>query len=272
MQDSPFSLGGRVAVVTGGGGILGSAMARALALAGARVALLGRTAAKLHAAAARIRAEGGEAMEIAADVLSREALLRARDELLTALGPPEVLVLAAGGNRLGATIAPDQRVFDLDEQEFDAVVDLNLKGTLLPALAFAPDMAARGRGSIITISSMAASRPLTRVVGYSAAKAAVENLTRWLAVELARKHGPGLRVNSIAPGFFVTEQNKALLVRDDGSPTERGATVLAHTPLARFGAPSDLDGAVLWLASDASRFVTGAVIPVDGGFSAFAGV
>ena len=272
MQDSPFSLDGRIAVVTGGGGVLGSAMARALARSGARVALLGRTAAKLHAAAARIRAEGGEAIGIAADVLSREALLRGRDELLTALGPPDVLVLAAGGNRPGATIPPDRSVFDLDEAEFDAVVDLNLKGTLLPVLALAPDMAARGRGSIVTISSMAASRPLTRVVGYSAAKAAVENLTRWLAVELARKHGPGLRVNAIAPGFFVTEQNKALLVQSDGSPTERGATVLAHTPLARFGDASDLDGAVLWLASDAARFVTGAVIPVDGGFSAFAGV
>ncbi|MCC6785917.1 MAG: SDR family oxidoreductase [Planctomycetes bacterium] len=272
MQSSPFALDGKLAVVTGGGGVLGSAMARALARAGARLVLIGRTRATLDAAVASIREQGGDAHALVADVLSREALATACADVLGRFGTPSVLVHAAGGNRPGATVPPDRSVFHLDPREIDAVFALNFNGTLLPTLAFAEAMAAHGSGSIITISSMAASRPLTRVLGYSAAKAAVENLTRWLAVELARKHGAGLRVNAIAPGFFVTEQNRRLLLAADGTPSERGAAVLAHTPLARFGEAGDLDGAVVWLASDASRFVTGAVIPVDGGFGAFAGV
>ena len=272
MPTNPFALDDRLVLVTGGGGVLGAAMARALARAGARLVLLGRTRSALDAAAATIRGEGHRADVLVADVLDRDALERANDELRTRHGSLDVLVHAAGGNRPGATVKPDQSVFDLDPRELAAVFDINFAGTLLPTLVFARELAERGRGSIVTVSSMAASRPLTRVVGYAAAKAAVENLTRWLAVELARKHGPGLRVNAIAPGFFVTDQNRALLTRQDGSPTERGATVLSHTPLGRFGEPSDLDGVIVWLASDASRFVTGTVIPVDGGFGAFAGV
>ncbi len=272
MSQLSFSLLGRTALVTGGGGVLGSAMAVALAAAGARVAVLGRDAAKLAAATERIRAAGGQALSIQGDVLDRGSLQSAAERIAADLGPLDVLVHAAGGNRPGATVLPDGSVFDLAESEFDAVVDLNLKGTLLPTLVFGRSMAARGRGSIITISSMAAVRPLTRVIGYAAAKAAVDNLTRWLAVELARKHGSGLRVNAIAPGFFVTEQNRALLVGADGRPTPRGQSVLDHTPLRRFGEPDDLAGAVVWLASDASRFVTGTVIPIDGGFGAFSGV
>ena len=272
MTSPLFALEHSVAVVTGGGGVLGSAMARALAVAGARVALLGRTAARLEASAEAIRTAGGEALVVVADVLDRGALEQARDTIHSSFGIPDVLVHAAGGNRPGATVLPDGDVFALDEHEFDAVVDLNLAGTLRPTLVLGKAMAERGKGSIVTISSMAAARPLTRVVGYSASKAGVENLTRWLAIELARRHGPGVRVNAIAPGFFVTEQNRALLTDPDGSPTPRGRDVLAHTPLGRFGEPDDLAGVVVWLASDASRFVTGAVIPVDGGFGAFAGV
>ena len=272
MSQLSFSLLGRTALVTGGGGVLGSAMAVALAAAGARVAVLGRDAAKLAAATERIRAAGGQALSIQGDVLDRGSLQSAAERIAADLGPLDVLVHAAGGNRPGATVLPDGSVFDLAESEFDAVVDLNLKGTLLPTLVFGRSMAARGRGSIITISSMAAVRPLTRVIGYAAAKAAVDNLTRWLAVELARKHGSGLRVNAIAPGFFVGEQNRSLLLNDDGTLTPRGQTIIDHTPAGRFGEPEELLSTLVWLCGPGASFVNGVVVPVDGGFSAFSGV
>lgn len=268
-----FSLSGKVAVVTGGTGVLGGAMARGLGAAGARVAVLGRREDAAETVAASIRAARGEAMALpSTDVLDPDALARARDQVVQAWGSVDVLVNAAGGNRKDATVDAGHPLFDLPPEAFRAVVDLNLTGTLLPTQAFGRVMAEHRRGSIVNVSSMAAQKPLTRVIGYAAAKAAVDNLTRWLAVHVAQTYGEGLRVNAIAPGFFLGEQNRALLVKPDGDLTDRGRQIIAHTPMGRFGEPDDLVGTLLWLASDASRFVTGTVIPVDGGYSAFGGV
>jgi NAD(P)-dependent dehydrogenase (short-subunit alcohol dehydrogenase family) len=267
-----FDLGGKVALVTGGTGVLGSTIAGGLAEAGAKVAVMGRRAQRAEAVAEGIRSLGGEAMALPADVLQRQALEAARERLLSSWGRLDVLVNAAGGNVPGATVPPEGELFALEQAAWQQVVDLNLLGTLLPVQVFGAVMAEQRAGSIVNISSMAAQKPLTRVVGYSAAKAAIDNLTRWLAVEFARKYGPGLRVNAIAPGFFVGEQNRALLLNDDGSLTARGKAILDHTPMGRFGEPEELVGTVVYLASEASRFVTGVVIPVDGGYSAFGGV
>jgi NAD(P)-dependent dehydrogenase (short-subunit alcohol dehydrogenase family) len=247
-------------------------MARGLALAGARVALLARRPEKLEAAVAEILQNGGEALALSGDVLDQKALERAREVLLQHWGRLDILVNSAGGNVPEATLHPGQNIFSLTEAAFRAVIDLNLMGTILPTLVFGEVMARQRQGVIVNISSMAATRVLTRVVGYSAAKAAVENFTRWMAVELARTYGEGLRVNAIAPGFFLGEQNRHLLVHEDGSLTERGQAILAHTPMGRFGEADDLIGTLIWLCSDASRFVTGVVVPVDGGFSIFTGI
>ncbi|MFO7545176.1 MAG: SDR family oxidoreductase [Trueperaceae bacterium] len=270
---SSFSLTGKVAVVTGGTGVLGGAMARGLAAAGARVAVLGRRADAADAVVEAIRSAGGEAMPLpSTDVLDPASLAKARDEVVSRWGTVDVLVNGAGGNRKDATVDPSSSLFDLPPEAFRAVVDLNLTGTLLPTLAFGRVMAERGHGSVVNVSSMAAQKPLTRVIGYAAAKAGVDNLTRWLAVHVAQTYGEGMRVNAIAPGFFLGEQNRALLMNTDGELTERGRQIIANTPMGRFGEPDDLIGTLLWLASDASRFVTGTVIPVDGGYSAFGGV
>ncbi|MBW6455366.1 MAG: SDR family oxidoreductase [Trueperaceae bacterium] len=267
-----FDLSGRVAVVTGGGGVLGLAMARGLAQAGAAVALLARRPDVIEAAAETLRGEGFEAIGISADALDPASLAAAAATVDAAWGRCDVLLTAAGGNRPDAVVFGDRDLFGLTPEAFRKVVELNLDGTLLSIQAFAPAMVAAGRGSIITVSSMAAQKPLTRVLGYGAAKAAVDNLTQWLAVHLAQTYGEGLRVNALAPGFFVGEQNRALLLQPDGTPTDRGRTILQHTPMGRFGDPDDLVGAAVWLASDASRFVTGIVVPVDGGYAAFGGV
>jgi NAD(P)-dependent dehydrogenase (short-subunit alcohol dehydrogenase family) len=251
-----FGLEGKVAVVTGGTGALGSAMAAGLAAAGARVAVMGRSAERAEATAREI---GGEALP--ADVLRREELEAARDRI----GRVDVLVNAAGGNVPGATLAEGQSVFDLPDAAFREVLDLNLLGSLLPAQVFGRAMEG---GAIVNVSSMAAGRAITRVVGYAAAKAAIESLTRWLAVELA----PAVRVNAIAPGFFVGEQNRRLLLDERGEPTERGRTIVAHTPAGRFGEADELVSTLLWLCGPGASFVTGTVVPVDGGFSAFSGV
>ena len=267
-----FSLEGRVTVVTGGTGVLGGAMARGLARAGAKVGVLGRHQEKAEATAREIEEEGGEALALPADVLDREKLEDAREALLERWGRLDVLVNAAGGNMARATLEPGQSFFELPVEDMDAVVALNLKGTLLASQVFGEAMARGGRGSIVNISSMAAERAMTRVVGYGVAKAGVENATRWLAAELARSFGEGLRVNAIAPGFFVGEQNRALLLGEDGSPTARGQTIIDHTPAGRFGEPEDLIGALIWLCGPGAGFVNGVVLPVDGGFSAFSGV
>jgi NAD(P)-dependent dehydrogenase (short-subunit alcohol dehydrogenase family) len=267
----PFDIRGRVAVVTGGYGVLGGSMAQALAAAGARVVILGRRADQAEAMVGRIRDAGGEAMTAIADVVDREALVATRDHIVQVWGRIDILVNGAGGNVARARsdgILP----FGLPMDAFDEVLRLNLHGTVLPSLVFGEAMARQGKGSIISISSMASTQALSGVMGYSAAKAAVENFTKWLAVDLARRCGDGLRVNAISPGFFLATQNRAVLVNPDGSWTPRAEAVLAKTPMGRFGRHEELQGAVRFLASDASSFITGAVLPIDGGFLAFSGV
>jgi NAD(P)-dependent dehydrogenase (short-subunit alcohol dehydrogenase family) len=225
--------------------------------------------------AAELENERGVALALPADVLDRGQLEEARAALLEHWGRVDILVNAAGGNVPEATLAGDAGVFDLPENALRQVIDLNFLGTLLPCQVFGAAMIegdTEPEGCIVNVSSMAASRPLTNVVGYSAAKAAVENLTRWLAVELSRSHGPGLRVNAIAPGFFLGEQNRAMRLNEDGGPTERGQKIVEHTPAARFGEPHELASTLIWLCSPASAFVNGIVVPVDGGFNAFSGV
>lgn len=272
MTASAFSLAGKVVVVTGGYGVLGGCLAAGLAAAGARVAVLGRRRDAAEAKGAEIRAAGGEAMALAADVLDEAQLREARGELLRAWGRVDALVNAAGGNV--ARARSDQRpVFEVPADAFDEVLRLNLHGTVAPTLAFGEAMAAgQGEGSIVNISSMAATQALSGVMGYSIAKAGIDSFTRWLAVDLARRYGDRVRVNAVAPGFFVSEQNRAVLMNPDGGWTERARTIIAHTPMGRFGRAEELVGAVQWLCSDAASFVTGVVVPVDGGFSAFGGV
>ncbi|MDR1557406.1 MAG: SDR family oxidoreductase [Tannerellaceae bacterium] len=264
-----FSVKDKVIILTGGSGILGACMAGHLAKEGARVVILDRNKAAGDALAAGIRASGGEALFLLSDVLDRAVLEQNRQDILKAYGRIDVLVNLAGGNQAGATISPDKTIFDLNLDAFRAVVELNLFGTVLPTLVFAEVMVSQKKGSIINISSESALRPLTRVVGYGCAKAAVSNFTQYLAGELAIKFGEGLRVNAMAPGFFLTEQNRALMSNPDGTPSGRCNTIVAHTPFRRLGQPEELLGTLQWLASDASSFVTGTVTPIDGGFDAF---
>jgi NAD(P)-dependent dehydrogenase (short-subunit alcohol dehydrogenase family) len=252
-------------------------MARGLARAGARVGVLGRRREKAEVVVRGIAEAGGQALALPADVLKREQLEAARDAVLERWGGIDILINAAGGNVPEATVGDDATIFGLPQGAFEEVLNLNLLGTLLPCQVFGEVMAARpggtgAHGCVVNISSMAARRPLTRVAGYSAAKAAVDNFTRWLAVELAHKYGAGLRVNAIAPGFFLGEQNRAMLVEEDGSLTPRGRAIIEHTPAGRFGEPEELVGTLIWLCSPAASFVNGVVVPVDGGFSAFSGV
>jgi NAD(P)-dependent dehydrogenase (short-subunit alcohol dehydrogenase family) len=269
---SLYSLEGRTAVVTGGTGVLGSAIAMALAMAGAKVGVLGRRRDAAEGRAAQIKERGGEAMAISADVLDRQSLIAARERLVQEWGGLQVLVNAAGGNTNAATVAEGSDPFAMSEAAFREVVDLNLTGSLLPSLVFGEAMVSSGGGAIVNISSMSASRALTRVAGYGAAKAGVESLTRSLAVELGQRYGETIRVNAIAPGFFIGEQNRSLLLEEDGSLTRRAESIVGHTPAKRFGAPEDLVGAVVWLCGPGARFVNGVVIPIDGGFSAFSGI
>jgi len=269
---SQFGLDGKVALVTGATGVLGGAIAAGLAHAGARVAILGRRAARAEEVAAAIREFGGEAVAAPVDVLDPAGLEDVRQSLLARFGQIDILVNAAGGNTLAATVTESSSFFDLAPAALHDVLDLNLMGTLLPCQVFGRAMARQRSGAIVNVSSMAARRALSRVVAYSAAKAAIENLTRWLAVELARRYGSGLRVNAIAPGFFLGEQNRALLVEADGSPTARGRAIIDHTPAGRFGVPDDLVSTTVWLCGPGAVFVTGVVVAVDGGFDASSGV
>jgi NAD(P)-dependent dehydrogenase (short-subunit alcohol dehydrogenase family) len=267
MKNDFFRLDGETAVVLGGTGALGGAMAEALASAGAAVAIIGRNHERGQERVRGIEAAGGRAIFQAADALDRASLTQALDAIAKQLGPPAVLVSAAGGNKPEATLPPGADFCRLPLDAWQGVFDLNLvAGVLLPCQVFGEPMLAAGRGSIINIASMAGMTPLSRVVAYSAAKAAVINLTKFLAREWAPR---GVRVNAISPGFFPAEQNRTLLFNDDGSFTQRGAQIIAHTPMARFGDPHELAGAILWLAAQrASSFVTGQNIVVDGGFSA----
>jgi len=268
-----FSLRGRTAFVTGGSGALGSALCRGLALAGARVAIGGRRVEACEQVTESIRGDGGEALAIRCDVLDLVSLREARDAISGAFGPVDILVNAAGGNAPGATTSPERSFFDLDSGAVAGVFNANFTGVLQTCQVFGQEMATRGEGCIVTIASLSALRPLTRVGAYGAAKAAVANFTQWLATHLAQEYSPSIRVNAIAPGFFLTEQNRFLLTEaTTGAWTTRGEAILAHTPMRRLGAPEDLVGALLWLASPAASFVTGVVVPVDGGFAAYSGV
>jgi len=271
VSGSPFAVSGRVAVVTGGYGVLGGAIAAGLARAGAAIAILGRRPEAAAAQAAAIRREGGDASVLIADVLDDGQVRRARDELLKARGRVDILINAAGGNVARAR-SDDKPVFDVPFDALDEVLRLNLHGTLIPSLIFGEVMGRQGSGCIVNISSMAARRALSGVLGYSIAKAGIDSFTQWLAVDLARRYGDRLRVNAVAPGFIVTEQNRNVLVKPDGSYTDRARAIVAHTPMGRLGTPEEVVGAVQWLCSDAAAFVTGVVLPVDGGFSVSSGV
>jgi NAD(P)-dependent dehydrogenase (short-subunit alcohol dehydrogenase family) len=265
-----FDFSGKVAVITGGAGVLCAAMCRALAAAHAKVAVLDLDAGSL---AAEIRSSGGEAIAVACNVLEKESLEAAAQEVLAKFSRVDILINGAGGNKPAATTNPEQRFFDLPVDALRWVFDLNLMGTILSSQVFGKIMAGQKSGVILNISSMNAFRPLTRIAAYSAAKAGVANFTQWLAVHMAQEYSPDIRVNAVAPGFFLTDQNRFLLTnKETGVLTPRGQSIINHTPIGRFGAPDDLAGTVLWLLSPASAFVTGIVVPVDGGFSAFSGV
>ncbi len=274
-QKDLFRLDGRVAVVTGGGGVLGGAIARGLASSGATVAIADLSLENAGKLAQQIIEEGGKASGYLMDAFKKESIQSCADSIVQDHGRVDILVNAVGGNMQGATTSATQSFFELSGEALQKVVDLNLLGgVVLPSQVFVQKMLKNEHGaSIINVSSMNAFRPLTRIPGYSAAKAAVSNFTQWLAVHLAQEYRTDLRVNAVAPGFFLTDQNRFLLTdKETGGLTARGKTIIAHTPMGRYGAPEDLVGVVLWLASDASKFVTGIVVPVDGGFSAFSGV
>jgi NAD(P)-dependent dehydrogenase (short-subunit alcohol dehydrogenase family) len=282
----PFNvnLKDKTALVTGGGGVLCSSMARALAASGAKVAVADLKQEAAEKVAAQIRQEGGQAISVACNVLEKASLDAANAKVKQELGPVDILINGAGGNHPKGTTSLEYlrkedvsgaakelvTFYDLDPKGIEFVFNLNLLGTLLPTQAFTREMAGKGKGVVINISSMNSFRPLTKIPAYSGAKAAVSNFTQWLAVHFSKV---GVRVNAIAPGFFLTDQNRSLLTKPDGSLTPRANTIIAHTPMSRFGTPDDLTGALLWLVSDeGADFVTGIVLPIDGGFAAFSGV
>jgi len=267
-----YNLKDKVAVLTGGGGVLAGEMAKGFLKVGVKVILLDINEENLNKKVDFLKSEGEEIIGLKCNVLDEANLIEVHNKILKKYGTIDILVNAAGGNMSGATIGLDQSIFDLKMPEFDKVTNLNFNGTVLPTLIFGKTMAGQKSGSVINISSMATFRAITRVVGYSAAKASVDNFTRWMCVELAVKFGSGIRINAIAPGFLLTEQNRTLLTNKDGSLTKRGEKIIELTPFKRFGDPEEMVGPVLWLAGDASKFVTGTIIPIDGGFSVFSGV
>ena len=258
-------------MLTGATGALGSALALSLAKAEAKLVILGRNQALMDALVDQLSAFT-TAVAYAVDVMNRDDLMRVRKQIVGTFQRIDVLINAVGGNLPGAVIPDDQSIFNLSVADFDQVVDLNLKGTLFPSIVFGEVMSQQKKGSIINYSSMAVDRVITRVVGYSASKAAMENFTRWMAVEMALKFGDGIRVNAIAPGFFIGKQNRDLLLNKDGSLSERGEKIIRNTPMKRFGEAEELNGPIHFLCSDSASFVTGIVLPVDGGFSAYSGV
>jgi NAD(P)-dependent dehydrogenase (short-subunit alcohol dehydrogenase family) len=269
---SQFSLQDKVVIITGATGVLGASMSLAVAEAGARVVVMGRDAARAEARADAIRKAGGEALVLLADVLDQAQLEAACEQIMATWGRIDGLVNAAGGNMPGATVSPSQDLFDVSIADTRRAVDLNLFGTIIPTTVFGRVMAQQGRGAIVNISSLTAQRPLTRVLGYTLAKSSIESYTQWMAVELGQRYGGKIRMNAIAPGVFLTEQNRHLMLEADGALSERARKFMANTPFQRFGEPEELTGTLIYLLSDASRFVTGETVLVDGGFNAYSGV
>jgi NAD(P)-dependent dehydrogenase (short-subunit alcohol dehydrogenase family) len=267
-----FELSGKVIVVTGATGILAGGAAKYLQQQGATVVYLGRNQEKVSQALEEARAISDQCFGYTCDVVDQAGLEAVYEQIMTELGRVDVLINGAGGNMPGATIGPEQDVFELDLNDYSQVLDLNLKGTVLPTLIFAKAFKAQGSGCVVNFSSMSSPQALTRVLGYSNAKAAIDNFTRWMATEMALKYGDGIRVNALAPGFFISNQNRALLTNEDGSYTERGQQVINKTPFRRFGEQDEVYGTIHYLISNAAAFVTGIVVPVDGGFSAYSGV
>lgn len=268
-----FDISGKVAVITGAAGILCSEMARGLAKEGVKVAVLDLNEDGAKAVADEIATAGGTAIAARVDVLDKKSIEAARDVVLKAFGRVDILINGAGGNKKAATADETQSFFEIPPEAIQWVFNLNVLGTILPTQVFGELMAKAGEGAVVNISSMGAYRPLTKVVAYSAAKAAVSNFTQWMAVYFNQNYSKNIRVNAIAPGFLLTEQNRYLLIDEKtGAPTRRGELVIQHTPMGRYGSPEELVGTVIWLVSDAAKFVNGAVIPIDGGFAAFSGV
>jgi len=267
-----FNIKNKIIVITGGSGILGSEISKGFLQAGAKVIILGTNNEKLNRKVKVLSKIGSEVVGLVCNVLKEDDIRKINENIITRFNRIDVLINAAGGQVPGTTMSINQSIFDLKIDNFSKVTELNLIGTVLPTLIFGKTIAEQRSGSIINISSMASQRAITRVVGYSAAKAAVDNFTRWMAVEMALKFGDGIRVNSIAPGFFISDQNKNVLINKNGNLTSRGKSIIKLTPFKRFGKPEELIGVSIFLASDASKFITGTVIPVDGGFSVFSGV
>ncbi|RDY59307.1 SDR family oxidoreductase [Flagellimonas nanhaiensis] len=272
MRDNLFDVSQKVVVISGGAGVLGSNMAKYLLSVGAKIALLDLNQEQINIKIEELKQVGSDVIGYAGSVLSETDMQEAKSQIMDKWGKVDALINAAGGNMPGATIGEDQTIFDLKMEDFRKVSQLNLDGSVIPSLVFGELMSQNGKGCIINISSMTATQAVTRVVGYSVSKAAIDNFTRWMATELALKFGDGLRVNAIAPGFFIGNQNRRLLTNEDGSYTQRGNTIISNTPMKRFGEADELNGTIHWLISDAASFVTGVIVPIDGGFSAFSGV
>ncbi|OIQ41847.1 MAG: D-mannonate oxidoreductase [Bacteroidetes bacterium MedPE-SWsnd-G1] len=271
-MNSLFNISNKTVIITGGAGVLGGSMANYLAKQGANIAIISRNENSVNNKIKELLEITSNVIGIPCDVLNEDNLNSAKNSILDKWGTIDVLINAAGGNLPGATIGEHQTIFDLKMDDFRTVSKLNLDGSVLPSLVFGKVMSKQGFGNIINVSSMAAISAITRVVGYSASKAAIDNFTKWMATEMAQKFDGKIRVNAIAPGFFIGNQNRALLTNDDGSYTDRGNTIIKNTPMNRFGNADELNGTVHWLMSDAASFVTGTIIPIDGGFSAFSGV
>lgn len=271
-MNSNFNIEDKVIIITGGAGALGGSMADYLISCGAKIVILSRNQNSIDQKVEELKKVSLDVLAISCDVLDQKALEAVKNEILEKWGKIDVLINAAGGNMPGATIREDQTIFDLEMSDFRKVSELNLDGSVIPSLVFGKVMGEQGYGNIINISSMASISAITRVVGYSASKAAIDIFTKWMATEMALKFNGNIRVNAIAPGFFIGNQNRALLTNEDGTYTDRGNTIIQNTPMKRFGNAEELNGVVHWLMSDAATFVTGTIIPVDGGFSAFSGV
>lgn len=267
-----FSIAGKVAIITGAGGVLGGSMAKHFVQQGAKVVAVDIRQEQLDKRVAELEQQGGEVMGVVGNVLEVASLENLAEQIVSRWGKIDILLNIAGGNMPGATLEPEQHFYDMDITCWEKVTNLNMNGTVYPSMVFGKVMAKQKKGCIVNVSSMAAYSAITRVPGYSAAKSAVANFTQWLASEMALKYGDGIRVNAIAPGFFIGDQNRRVLINPDGSLTERSRKVLAKTPMKRFGDITELNGAVQFLCSDAASFITGALLPIDGGFSAFSGV